>query len=329
MTQGKIVPLVKRVDDIKLALAGKNADNDHPYSWSAILNGYEESLLADCPNAIIRKYLAAQPKQNFGIEGVRITHVYCDDIDDARRVARVSRIPNVVTSPEELIGAVDAVLIPTDVGHEHLVRARPFVEAGIPVFIDKPLTDREDHLQQFVSWFDEGRPIMSSSCMRHAKEFQQCRERMEEIGALRFVTSTTCRSWERYGIHAMEAIYPFLPPGGWVDVTCGGSEGSTIAHVRHASGTRAVIAAIDDMDGAFGCVSLYGTKGALHARFGDSFFAFKAQLATFVDYLRQGIRPYPFTETVELMKIIIAGARSRKESGRTVSLAEISSTNPS
>ena len=37
---------------------------------------------------------------------------------------------------------VDAVVIATDKGHEHVSRCRPFVEAGLPVFVDKPLVDQ-------------------------------------------------------------------------------------------------------------------------------------------------------------------------------------------
>jgi len=59
------------------------------------------------------------------------------------------------------------------------------------------------------------------------------------------------------------------------------------------------------------------------ARFGDTFFAFKTQLEQFIQYLRSGQPPFPFSETVELMKIVIAGTRSRNESGRKVSLDEI------
>ena len=56
---------------------------------------------------------------------------------------------------------------------------------------------------------------------------------------------------------------------------------------------------------------------------GGTFFAFKKQLVAFVDYLKTGELLFPFDETVELMKIIIAGIRSRDEAGRTVKLSEI------
>jgi hypothetical protein len=193
------------------------------------------------------------------------------------------------------------------------------------VLIDKPLTLSTDHLQQFVRWHGEGKHFLSSSCMRYAKEFASCRDRLGALGDLRFVTATTCRSWERYGIHALEAVYSLLPTYGWRDITITGREEAILAHLHHDANVDVVIAAINDMDGSFGCVSLYGTKGALNVHFRDSFFAFKAQLTAFVDYLKSGRSPYPFAETVELMKMIIAGVRSRAEGGRRIALAEIES----
>jgi predicted dehydrogenase len=311
---------VRNEDNVRLAVVGKLPDNDHPYSWSAILNGYD--ALDECPNAIIREYLTAQPRQNFGIPGVRVTHIWCDDAGDARRVARVSRIPSVVSRAEDVLGEVDAVLIPTDVGHEHLERTRFFIEANVPVFIDKPLADCEEHLRQFVRWHRQGKALMSSSALRYAREFRDCRARQQEIGDLRLLTATTCRSWERYGMHALEAAYQFVAAGQWTSVQNTGSNRSNIVHARHGSGVDVVLAAVEDMDGSLGCVALYGTKGACSARFHDSFYAFRAQLADFVSYLRTGIHPYPFAETVELAWLLIAGIRSRQEGGRAVRLTD-------
>ena len=189
----KAAPLVANVDDIRLAFVGKVPEDDHPYSWSAILNGYDPNLLDECPNVFIREYLARARRHNFGIRGVRVTHIWCDNGEDASRIARISRIPHVVRAAEDVIGQVDAVVIPTDIGSEHLDRARPFVDAGIPVLIDKPMTLSAEHLRQFVRWHEEGKHLMSSSCMRYAKEFASCRSRLRELGELRFATATTCR----------------------------------------------------------------------------------------------------------------------------------------
>ena len=60
----------------------------------------------------------------------------------------------------------------------------------------------------------------------------------------------------------------------------------------------------------------------------DSFYAFKAQLVAFVDYLRNGELPFPFAETTELMQLVIAGKLSREQGGRVVPLSEISLNAP-
>ncbi len=317
--------LVNNPDNIKLAMVGMVQGNGHPYSWSAIINGqYDAKVMADCGYPVIPQYLAAA-KDELGVSGAKVTHIWCDQRSDAEQVAKAAYIPNVVDNPEDVIGKVDAVIIPTDKGGEHLDRARPFIQANIPIFIDKPLTDREDHLHQFAKWQHADKPIMSTSCMRYAKEFVQVRNRLPELGQLRLITMTTPKSWERYGIHALEGVYPFLEPGGWLWVANTGTEQANIVHCRHQSGVDVILAAITDMYGAFGCLNLYGTKGNLAVQCKDTFYAFKTQLVEFINYLRTGDLSFEFSQTVELMNIIIAGIRSREESGRVVQLKEIKS----
>jgi hypothetical protein len=318
-------PLVSDPRNIRLAMLGMVEGNGHPYSWSAIINGtYDPKAMADCGYPVIPQYLGAEPKENLGIPGAKVTHVWCDDPADSARVARAVGIPHVANRAEDVIGQVDAAIIATDCGWEHVDRARPFIEAGIPVFIDKPLCDNEDHLRQFVAWQREGKPLLSTSCMRYAREFVAVREKMAAaVGQPRLITITTPKTWERYGIHALEGAYPLLAPGGWLSVANTGSETANIVHARHQSGVDVVLAAIGDMYGAFGKLAVYGTTGSLSAAFEHTFFAFKAQLVAFVEYLRTGQLPFPFVETVELMKIVIAGIRSRQQSGRTVSLDEV------
>ena len=46
----------------------------------------------------------------------------------------------VVNAPEDLIGSIDAVMIEYQAGNVHLPAAQPFLEAGLPTFVDKPFT---------------------------------------------------------------------------------------------------------------------------------------------------------------------------------------------
>src|SRR5579872_882810 len=45
-----------------------------------------------------------------------------------------------VDHPTEMLGHIDAVMIESQQGARHLERARPFLEAGLPTFVDKPFT---------------------------------------------------------------------------------------------------------------------------------------------------------------------------------------------
>lgn len=318
-------PLVQDPNSIRLAMLGMVDGNGHPFSWSAIINGrFDAQAMADCGYPVIPRYLSAEPPENLGIAGVEVTHVWCEDPAEARKVAKASFIPHVVERPEDVIGHVDAVILPTDRGGEHVERARPFIEAGLPLFIDKPLCDREDDLRQFIAWCAEGKRFLSTSAMRYAREFAAAKERLlDSVGEPRLMTITTPKSWERYGVHALEAVYPLLTPGGWTSVVNTGTASANIVHAQHASGVDVVLAAVADMYGAFAKLNVYGTKGTLAAACLDTFFSFKAQLLAFVDYLRTGELPFPFEETVELMKLLLGGIRSREEGGRRVWLEEM------
>ena len=317
--------LVPNPHAIRLALLGCTPGNGHPYSWSAMFNGYDrEAMTAECPFAGIPQYLNKQPADTLTIPGAQVTHICCtgDGGFTADHVAKCSLIPHVVDRPEDVIGHVDAVIIATDIGREHVARAQPFIDAGLPVFIDKPLTDNAADLQIFKAWVAAGKPILSSSSMRYTKEFLPYRLSTRELGDLRFVSITTPKSWETYGIHALEAMYPILGPG-FVSARNTGTAERNIVHLKHRAGVDVIVVASADMYGSFGCLQLCGTAGKVQLASGDTFFSFKAQLEAFIGYLRTGVPPFPFSETVELMQLVIAGIRSREEGGREVLLSEI------
>ena len=314
-------PLATR-DTIRLAMLGMVDGNGHPYSWSAIFNGYDAEAMAGCPFASIPDYLGRQPKDTLGIPGARVTHVWTDDPKDAVHVAKCSLVPNVVARPEDVIGHVDAVIVATDKGHEHVERCRPFVEAGLPVFVDKPLTDNAADLRTFNEWIAQGRPILSSSCMRYAKEFEPYRLSTYNLGELRFVSITTPKTWERYGIHALEAVYPILGPG-FISARNTGTAERNVVHFTHRRGVDVLAVATGDMYGAFGVLTLCGTKDHAELAFKDTYFSFKAQLEAFVACLRTGVRPFPYAETEELMRMVIAGILSRDRGGDEIGLETV------
>jgi predicted dehydrogenase len=308
--------------ELRLAMLGMIEGNGHPYSWSAIVNGYDPASMAACPYPAILDYLGKQPLEKVRIPGARVTHLWTDHPTDAPKVSEASLIANIVSKPEEVIGHVDAAIIATDDGDHHIPRVKPFIEAGLPVFVDKPMATNVADLRQFIRWHEAGATILSTSGMRYAPAMRLTETQTTTLGDLRWVTSFTCKTWERYGIHALEAVEPLLGPG-FVTVQALTDSGGDVMHLTHRSGVRVTIGAIHDAYGSFGAVHLYGTKGQIALRLDDTYNAFRSQLVAFIDMLRTGQRPLPFEETVELMAVIIAGRRSREQGGARIAVADI------
>ncbi|MBO5822975.1 MAG: Gfo/Idh/MocA family oxidoreductase [Lentisphaeria bacterium] len=315
--------LVKDPDNIRLGMIGMTPGNGHPYSWSAIFNKYDrEAMPKECPYSGIPLYLSKEIYEEMGIPGAKVSCVYCNSRKDAEHVAKLSLIPEVVDSPEEMIGKVDAVIIATDIGSEHVERARPFMDAGIPIFIDKPLCDNYEDLCFFRDAEARGVKFCSSSSMRYCKEFIPFHNgRIREVGIPRLMTINMCKSWEAYGIHALEAIYP-IAGAGFVSIrNIGDDKNHNIVHLKHRNGFDVVIGSIYDM--IFDpTITISGTQGVIQIRTTDSYSGFRTQLTNFIDYLRTGISPVPFSETDELMQLVIGGIVSKKENGREVFLKE-------
>jgi predicted dehydrogenase len=303
-------------------MLGMIEGNGHPYSWSAIINGYDREAMARCPYPTIVDYLGKQKFDTVRIPGARVTHVWTDDPADAPKVAAASLISHVVSKPEGVIGNVDAVIVSTDDGDDHVRRVAPFIEAGLPVFVDKPMATNVADLRQFVQWQRNGKIILSSSGMRYAPELQLSAQQRSMLGDFRWVTSFTCKTWERYGIHALEGIYPLLGPGFETTQTTH-REGTDIVQLTHRSGTMVTLGVTYDAVGSFGAVHVYGTKGQLPVLCRDYYAAFRAQLLSFVTMLQTGAPPFDFSQTIELMAIIIAGRRSREQKGARISINDI------
>ena len=96
---------------------------------------------------------------------------------------------------------------------------------------------------------------------------------------------------------------------------------NNILHLKHERGIDINLAVIKDI--AASELKLVGTHDSVTVPLKDSYSAFHKQLKCFIEYAMDGEPSFPFTETVELMKIIIAGIMSRDEGGCEVMLGEI------
>jgi len=302
-------------------MIGRSPGNGHPYSWSAICNGYDADEMAKLTEfSAIPQYLAAAPAGEFGVGDVRVTHLWMPDPAEAAFCARCAKIPHVVSRPEDVIGHVDAVVIPTDAGETHRTAAEPFLRAGVPLFIDKPLCLTVEDLEFFAEARRRGAKLMSCSSARFCPEFLAARAG-GEFGEIKSVNATVPHRWETYGIHAVEALYLFFGPTA-AKVTTLGTRDRSVTAIEYPDGA---VATVSCTEGGFPglWIEINGRQRTGQVRWTNSFMAFRDTLRAFHHYLATGEEPFPFAETVDLMRIIAAGILSRGRGGRTLRLPDM------
>ncbi len=82
-------------------------------------------------------------KKNAEFSDVEVVGIYSDEIAPAERLAKIFNL-KVMESYDSAVGQVDGVIITARHGDNHLKYAHPYIESGVPMFIDKPITIKED-----------------------------------------------------------------------------------------------------------------------------------------------------------------------------------------
>ena len=81
------------MEKIKLGIIGISEGNGHPYSWSAIFNGYNANAMALCPFPVISNYLNERDfPSEFLSEKAIVTHIYTQDYNLSKQIAEASKI---------------------------------------------------------------------------------------------------------------------------------------------------------------------------------------------------------------------------------------------
>ena len=195
---------------LNLGVIGLSEGNQHPYSWSAIINGdYDQALMEECGSPHPPRYLQAN-RDTLGIDGAQVTHIWTQDGAVSEHCARTCRIDHVVDHIEDMVGHVDAVLLLRDDPENHVVMAKPFIEANVPIFLDKPLAYCREGLDYFTDQVAQGKHIASCSSLRFSAGVQAARVQLPSIGRVELAVAVGQKDWRRYAIHCLEGLFALL-----------------------------------------------------------------------------------------------------------------------
>jgi hypothetical protein len=121
----------------------------------------------------------------------------------AKQFAAEHNIPRVFASIDEMVGAVDCAIIHSCNWDTHVKTARPFIDAGKSVLIDKPLAGNVRDLRQLRDWAANGARITGGSSLRFCAETRQWLQTpVEQRGTPPFALCGCGVDEFNYGIHA-------------------------------------------------------------------------------------------------------------------------------
>jgi predicted dehydrogenase len=304
---------------LKLGIVGMSPGNAHPYSWSAIINGrYNATEITKAGYPGVSAYLDAN-KDTLGLDSARVTHVWTQDIGISESIARTTGIENIAKSIEEMAGRVDAVLLTRDDPENHVGMAKPFIDAGIPIFIDKPLAIDLNDLTYFSEANDRGKLIMSCSSMRYANECRTAKTEAASLGKIELVTATGKKDWVKYGVHLLEATAAILDDPKPASVKNVGKKERDIVYIEYENGIQVVINIFMDITPTFQ-ISLFGRNGWRLIEIRNSYSMFRDNIIEFIRSVHEGKSRLGFKKTENIIRALIAGKESLENGGKTIRL---------
>ena len=295
-------------NDLKLGIIG--LDTSHAVAFTKILN---------------------DPDNPHHVKGAKVVAAFkggSPDIPSSRdRVDRYTKTlvedfgVKLYPTIEAMCGKVDAVLLESVDGRPHLKQAKPVIEAGLPLFIDKPVAGS---LKDAIAIFDLAQkrkvPMFTSSSLRFAKGTLAVRG--GSIGKVTYCETHSPCSLEPhhpdlfwYGIHGVESLFTALGPG-CISVRRGKTEDGKIKVTGKWTGDRT---GVYREGKGFGGKAV-GSKGESEV---GKFDGYPPLIREIVTFLKTGDAPVTPEESIAIYAFMEAADESKRRNGEEVSLREV------
>ena len=235
----------------------------------------------------------------------------------------VQIVPDIAT----LLTQVDGVLLQSVDGNQHLEQARPVLEAGVPLFIDKPLAASLPHAQEIARLADQHHvPWFTASSSRFTTGYPELRDN-PDIGDI-FGCDTYSQSraapqhpdlfW--YGIHGIDLLYSLLGAG-CLRVTALQTPYTEQVTGHWREGRVGCYRSIREQTGKTGLgATVFGKQGIAHC---NQYYDYSTLVLAIARFFLQRQSPIPAAEMLEVVTFMAAAEESKRRGGTPVELAEV------
>lgn len=222
-------------------------------------------------------------------------------------------------SIEAMLPHVDAVLLESVDGRPHLKQAIPVIEAGKPMFVDKPMAaSLADAMEIFRRAKAKGVPVFSSSSLRFSSGFQAVRNKTSPFGDVK-----RCEAWGPmnlephhpdlfwYGIHGVETLFTIM--------------GTGCQQVTRVAPDKVVGVWADGREGVFVGKKGYGAmvEGTKQSGEVGKYDGYKPLVLEIAKFFKTGKPPVSEEETLEILAFMEAADASKAQNGAPVTIASV------
>ncbi len=231
----------------------------------------------------------------------------------------------IVDSIDSLLERVDVVLLESVDGRKHLAQARLVLEAGKPVFIDKPIAaSLSDAIEIFKIAEAYKTPVFSSSALRFWPSLSAVKgddQIGEVVGCMAF---SPCRLephhpdlfW--YGIHGVEILFTMMGPD-CTQVTRTTNSGADLVTGVWADGRIGTFRGIREGKLGYGAVVF----GSLSNQFSSGPVGYGPLLTQISQFFKTGKPPVTPEETLAIIAFMEAAEESKRIDGQAVTLESV------
>jgi hypothetical protein len=228
-----------------------------------------------------------------------------------------------VEKPEEMLGKVEGMLIESQEGGAPWASARPFLEAGLPCFIDKPFTCSVADARKIIDLAEKKKaPIFSASALRYAPELAQYVAKKKQGDIVGCVAYGPAPLFEKnpklnpglyhYGIHAVEILYTLMGPG-CQRVTCTHEKDVDVVTGQWKDGRVATMRGIRRGKSDYGALA-FNDKGVQPIPIGTGSI-YRELVKKIVELFEKKQSPLDIAVTLEIIAFIEAANKSGHNHG--------------
>lgn len=269
----------------------------------------------------------ANVERAYGDEA-RVVAICGADPTRTREVADKGQIASIVSTPQDMLEHVDAAMVVYRHGDLHADNALPFLEAGVPTFVDKPFSISLDGARRMLSVASRtGALLTSFSSLRFCPDTIALTQAAAAAGPLRIGTfSGPCDFRSEYGgpffygTHTIEiALHLFGEAVRSVSTASHG--GNVTATLRFDGGALVTLNLMGEAHYVFHGLVI-GESGYAAAPI-SSTGAYQEGMSRFLEMIRSGSRPLGDAQMLNPIRILHAIVRSVATNGDAVEIAAV------